>query len=147
MCLLYKQVDTAFACTGQCRWVNVFISQWTQNICITFVQCWTNVEEVVQMLSKCFFFTITLLMSVYHTVYIAAGVIMIAYMKETFFMLFLMPVYPGKSQLSMFRINCKWRAFYIFMHSLPAKTIHQSNVGPMLDQRRRRWTNIGRPFY
>ena len=28
-------------------------SQQAQNICITFVQCWTNVEDVGPMLYKC----------------------------------------------------------------------------------------------
>ena len=30
------------------------VSQQTQNICITFVQCWTNVEDVGLMLFKCY---------------------------------------------------------------------------------------------
>ena len=32
--------------------INTF-SQQTQNICITFVQCWTNVEDVGPTLYKC----------------------------------------------------------------------------------------------
>ena len=30
------------------------LSQWTQNICIPFVQCWTNVEDVGPTLYKCY---------------------------------------------------------------------------------------------
>ena len=30
------------------------LSQQTQNICITFVQCWTNVEDVGSRLYKCY---------------------------------------------------------------------------------------------
>ena len=30
------------------------LSQWTQNICITFVQCWANVEDVGPPLYKCY---------------------------------------------------------------------------------------------
>ena len=30
------------------------VSQQTQNICITFVQCWTNVEDVGPTLYKCY---------------------------------------------------------------------------------------------
>ena len=29
-------------------------SQWTQNICITFVQCWANVDDVGPTLYKCY---------------------------------------------------------------------------------------------
>ena len=29
-------------------------TQWTQNICITFVQCWINVEDVGPTLYKCY---------------------------------------------------------------------------------------------
>ena len=29
-------------------------SQWTQNICITFVQCWTSVEDAGPTLYKCY---------------------------------------------------------------------------------------------
>ena len=29
-------------------------SQQTQNICITFIQCWTNVEDVGPTLHKCY---------------------------------------------------------------------------------------------
>ena len=29
-------------------------TQWTQNISITFIQCWTNVEDVGPTLSKCY---------------------------------------------------------------------------------------------
>ena len=28
--------------------------QWTQNICITFMQCWANVEDVEPTLYKCY---------------------------------------------------------------------------------------------
>ena len=31
-------------------------AQQTRNICITFVQCWTNVEDVGPTLYKCFVF-------------------------------------------------------------------------------------------
>ena len=30
------------------------VSQWTLKICITFVQCWTNVEDVGPTLYKCY---------------------------------------------------------------------------------------------
>ena len=30
------------------------LSQQTQNICITFIQCWTNVEDVGPTLYKCY---------------------------------------------------------------------------------------------
>ena len=30
------------------------LAQQTQNMCITFVQCWTNVEDVGPMLYKCY---------------------------------------------------------------------------------------------
>ena len=30
------------------------ITQWTQNICITFVQCWSNVKDVGPTLYKCY---------------------------------------------------------------------------------------------
>ena len=30
------------------------VAQQTQNICITFIQCWTNVEDVGPTLYKCF---------------------------------------------------------------------------------------------
>ena len=49
------------ACEGLCKWVRamevydriakviIMITQQTQNICITFIQCWNNVEDVGQM--------------------------------------------------------------------------------------------------
>ena len=40
-------------------------SQKTQNICITFIQCWTNVEDVGPTLYKCY--TNVLCLSGYHT--------------------------------------------------------------------------------
>ena len=33
-----------------CRWSN----QYTQNICMTFIQCWLNVEDVEPTLYKCY---------------------------------------------------------------------------------------------
>ena len=36
-----------------CRWFWANIKQ-TQNICIAFVQCWTNVEDVWPTLYECF---------------------------------------------------------------------------------------------
>ena len=37
------------------RWAGV-VQMLTQNICIIFVQCWTNVAGAVQMLYTCFVF-------------------------------------------------------------------------------------------
>ena len=33
---------------------DIVYTQWTQNICITFIQCWTNVEDVGPTLYKCY---------------------------------------------------------------------------------------------
>ena len=37
-----------------CNLFKLTCSQQTQNICITFVQCWTNVEDVEPTLYKCY---------------------------------------------------------------------------------------------
>ena len=37
-----------------CRLPSEHITQQAQNICITFIQCWTNVEDVGPMLHKCY---------------------------------------------------------------------------------------------
>ena len=36
------------------QFVTISFSQQTQNICITFIQCWTNVEDVGPALYKCY---------------------------------------------------------------------------------------------
>ena len=42
-------------------------TQQTQNICITFVQCWTNVEAVGLTLYKCYTNVLCLLEKEFHT--------------------------------------------------------------------------------
>ena len=37
------------------------LTQQTQNICITFIQCWTNVEDVGPTLHKCYTYALCLL--------------------------------------------------------------------------------------
>ena len=54
---IYKKSGVSILLAHKTGDINSFgkvISQQTQNICITFMQCWTNVEDVGPTLHKCY---------------------------------------------------------------------------------------------
>ena len=74
--------------------------QQTQNICITFMQCWTSVEDVGPTLYKCYANVLCLLEHVGPDVDAFAVVVRIA--RTTIFIISLIPDYSlGYSQLCL----------------------------------------------
>ena len=49
----YDRGIMTLPCTGLHHHIYHVSFQWTQNICITFIQCWTNVGDVGPTLYKC----------------------------------------------------------------------------------------------
>ena len=94
-----------------------------QNICITFIQCWTNVEDVGPTLYKC-----------YTNVFCLLG------------------NQPTKSQCRQI-ILCYYEFLFIhtvlfdYSRHNPVSTKHLYNICTMLDQRRRRWAYVVQMLY
>ena len=123
-----------------------------QNICITFVQCWSNVEDVGPTLYT--YFVCTGVFSLYVVLRIKLGVIVMGINQSDYIDLGDVSLKnptdlkTKEMELSAYR-SCVLlldrdsknlsRSSY---KNIPEHTRHPPNVAVMLGQRRRRWTNI-----